>query len=338
MRVVHVIHTDSFAGVERYASVLAASQAASGHEVTVIGGRQSAVRAAVGDERVTLLEAGSLPHLVRMLRSRLDSDIFHVHMTEAEGAAALADWSGRAPIVTTRHFAAIRGTTLAGHLARPLIRRRVSAQIAVSRFVAERVDGPATVVYPGVAVRADVDPARRRRAVLLAQRLEREKDTELGLEAFVESGLARKGWTLEIAGEGRLRSALEARAAVLGVPDAVRFRGFVTDMDEALASCGILLATAPGEHFGLTVLEAMSWGTPVVAAAAAAHLETAGSASDVGLFEAGDGHAAADALRRLADDSELRRSYGALLADVQRRSFTLESQAAGVERVYRGVL
>ena len=37
-----------------------------------------------------------------------------------------------------------------------------------------------------------------------------------------------------------------------------------------------LLATCPAEHFGLTVVEAMSCELPVVAAGAAGHLETVG--------------------------------------------------------------
>ncbi len=38
MRIVHVVASDAFAGVERYVGQLARTQAESGHRVTVVGG------------------------------------------------------------------------------------------------------------------------------------------------------------------------------------------------------------------------------------------------------------------------------------------------------------
>ena len=338
MKLVHVVRTSSFAGVERYVSVLAASQAARGDDVTIVGGLRPAMLDTVGPFGVRHLEAGSMPHAIRALTSLEDPDIVHVHMTEAETVAVMADWRRRRPIVATRHFAAVRGRTVLGGLARPVIARRVAAQIAVSEYVASRVDGRSTVVYPGVASRPPVDPAGRRRTILMAQRLEPEKDSAVGLEAFARSGLAEDGWTLDLAGDGSLRDVLEARCRHLGLGDAARFRGFVADMDSALSTCGVLLAPPKGEHFGLTVLEAMSWGTPIVAAASGGHLETVGAMSDVGLFEPGDVDGAAKALRTLAADEGLRREYGAALRAGQQSRFTLEAQADGVEAVYRSVL
>ena len=46
--------------------------------------------------------------------------------------------------------------------------------------------------------------------VLVAQRLEREKHTDVAVRAFAASGLADAGWRLKIAGDGALRGELEA--------------------------------------------------------------------------------------------------------------------------------
>lgn len=338
MRIVHVVRTENFAGVERYVTVLAVSQAAGGDDVLVVGGQPSAVVSELQGSGVAFIPAGSLAHVVGVLDSVRGAHVFHVHMTEAEGAALLAIRARHVPTVATRHFGAPRGKTLLGRLGRPLIQRRISAQIAVSRFVATRIDGPSTVVYPGVPVRPDVDPSTRARTILIAQRLEEEKRTAVGLEAFARSGLANDGWTLQIAGSGTRRQPLAAEAHRLGIAQQVTFLGFVADMDAVLSSCGLLMATPPAEHFGLTVLEAMSWGVPIVAAGAAGHLESAGSVSDVGLFKPDDAEAAATVMRRLVRDEGLRNQYGAALRDAQRQRFTLGAQAAGVKAVYRSVL
>ena len=51
MKITHVVCTDNFAGVERHVALLAAAQHDLGHEVTVIGGQQERMRAAIDDAR-----------------------------------------------------------------------------------------------------------------------------------------------------------------------------------------------------------------------------------------------------------------------------------------------
>ncbi len=62
--------------------------------------------------------------------------------------------------------------------------------------------------------------------------------------------------------------------------------GHVAETDALLAGASILLAPAPREPFGLSVVEAMAHGLPVVAAGGGAHLETVGD--DGLLFPRGD--------------------------------------------------
>ena len=105
-----------------------------------------------------------------------------------------------------------------------------------------------------------------------------------------------------------------------------------------MQATGILLAPAAAEGLGLTVLEAMAAGLPVVAAGAAGHLETMGAAAEPAVFPPGDAVTAAALLARLADDVDLRDAYGAELQVIQRDRFTVEAQARSTEAVYRGVL
>lgn len=337
--IVHVCCTSSFAGVERHVSELAAAQAAAGHRVTVIGGDSARVRAVAGDG-VRVLPGEGVRRAVRSLR-RLTSrpDILNVHMTAAEVTLGLATWLRGVPVVSTRHFAWPRGSR---RLGRPVVRlatRRVDVQLAVSRYVADHVDGPSTVVLSGVRSDPGRAPASERRPhVLVAQRLSHEKHNDVAVRAFAASGLAAQGWRLQFAGKGALRSELGRLAHGLEVADAVDFLGYRHDVLDLMREASALLAPFPREAFGLSVVEAMARGLPVVAAGEGGHLETVGAVPEAALFGSGDHAGAARLLRQLADSEQARDAYGARLQAVQRERFTVIEQARRTEVLYRGLL
>jgi len=339
LRIVHAVRSDAFAGVERYVAVLAEAQVRQGHDVRIIGGDPAAVRAAVITDAVLHREATTVLQTARAIDASRTCDILHVHMTAAEFAAFLAVRSRHVPVVSTRHFGARRGRNPVSRLGGKAVARRIDAQIAVSRFVAERIEGASTVVYPGLPAGEGIpDATRRGRSVLVTQRLQPEKHTAVALRAFAASGLVDAGWRLDIAGVGSELPALERLADRLDIAPAVHFLGFRTDVPELMRRAGILLASCPAEHFGLTVLEAMGAGLPVVAAAAGGHLETVGAAPGAALFAPDDAADAAGLLAALAGDDRRRESYGAALHGIQCSRFTVEAQATATEDVYRGVL
>jgi glycosyltransferase involved in cell wall biosynthesis len=327
--VVHVVLTDGFAGTEQLVCTEAAGLAARGWAVTVVGGDRVRMGAALGPE-VRHVPASTLPDGVRALGRVGRPDVVHAHLTAAELAAILARVVTRAPVVATRHIAARRGATRLGGLVAPLITRGLALQIAISEFVAEAVGEPCTVVSNGVAsVPASAEP--RGQTVLVLQRLEPEKATDVALRAWVASGLGGEGWRLQVAGTGRELAALEALARALGVDASVDFLGWVGDPGPLLDACGLLLAPAPGEPFGLSVAEAMAHGVVVVAADGGAHRAVLGPQAL--LFAPGDVAAAAVLLRTVAEDEE-RARRGAVLRERQRELFTVEAHLDGVERVY----
>jgi glycosyltransferase involved in cell wall biosynthesis len=337
--VVHVCCTNAFAGVERHVSELAAAQVASGHRVTIIGGDRPRVEAVAG-HAVRVLPGGTIRAAMRSLRRLpVRPDVVNVHMSAAEVAVALAWWLRGVAVVSTRHIAFPRG---ARRLTRPVVRlgaRRVDMQLAVSQFVADHIDGASTVALSGVQPeRGPIDAAARQKVVLVAQRLEREKDTDVALRAFAQSGLATRGWRLSIAGDGVLREELEALAVDLGLGDAVEFLGYRKDVWDLMRSSSVLLAPDTDEAFGLSVVEAMARGLPIVAAGSGAHLETVGSVVGAALFRPGDAEDAARLLRQLAGSPEEREAYGARLQAVQRARFTVEQQARRTDAVYRELL
>ena len=339
LRIVHVVCTDAFAGVERHVAALAAEQARAGHDVEVIGGHPAIVGTVVDGHPVRHRNGGTVVQALAALQRTAQPSVINAHMTSAELAALGSPAMWRVPVVSTRHFARPRGSR---RLSRPVVRaasHRIAAQISVSQYVADHIDGSSTVIHPGVPTRADVAPLHTREpVVLMAQRLEPEKGTHLGIEAFAASTLPSLGWRLRIAGDGHLRQDLVELAAERGAGDVVEFLGQRRDVEALMDSASVLLAPGAEEGFGLTVLEAMAAGLPVVAAAGGGHLETVGRLPGAALFPPGDIATAARLLDRLAADERHRRTYGSALQELQRKHFTVPTQATATEAVYRSVL
>jgi glycosyltransferase involved in cell wall biosynthesis len=301
--VVHVVTTANFAGVERYVCNVARETAARGWDVAIIGGHPQQMPVELGRTAVWLPGATARQAL-RSLHHVGRRDVCHAHMTVAEGVAVATRPLHRAPVVATRHFAARRGASRGGRLLSPWIARGLAHEIAVSEYVASRIERrPHAVILNGVPS----SPCLWRsssRTVLVLQRLDPEKDTLAALRAWKASWLVEEGWVMRIVGDGSERVALEAWAESEGV-EGVTFAGWVTRTRDELANAGILFAPAPAEPFGLAVVEAMAAGVPVAASAAGGHLETVGRIDGPVLFPPRDHVAAASALRSLRDD-ELR--------------------------------
>ncbi|WP_460628443.1 glycosyltransferase family 4 protein [Intrasporangium mesophilum] len=339
MRIVHAVRSDAFAGVESHVARLARAQLARGDQVIVIGGHQERMRAAIG-HGVRTIDATTVTGVLRAVHQvARGADVVHAHMTAAEIACATGLLGGHTPLVVTRHFARTRGSNPVSALVGAAAATQVSRQLAISRWVADSIAGDSVVVHPGVDIFAGTPVAGdRENVVLLAQRLEPEKETDLAIRAFAASGLAGAGWRLDVAGDGGERERLEKLVGELGLSAATLFLGHRDDVVALMSRSAVLLAPCRVEGLGLTVLEAMATALPVVAVAAGGHLETAGIVSGAALHPPGDVDAAAGLLVGLANDPARRDAYGAALQEIQRAGFTPEHQAAQTALVYEAVV
>lgn len=343
MRITHLVVSPQFHGTERYVVDVASGLAERGHDVTVVGG-DPAVMASLLPPTVRRRPGHDGHSALVSLVGAGRQDVVHAHLLRSERIATLAAPATRARPVVTEHLARIEPSGALGRAQERLLSRTSRQRIAVSHAIADDLHGNrcrATVLHNGVtsvpAPSTPQEPPSRVAGpptVLVGQRLHHSKDTATALRAWALSGLADDGWRLLVAGEGPQRHALEALVADLDVGDSVDLLGWRADLHSLMASSDVFLASAVVEPLGLSVLEAMARGVPVVASTATGHLETVGSAPGARLFLAGDAGACAEELRALASDAEARRRYGDELRAVQRASFDVEHHLDALEDLY----
>jgi glycosyltransferase involved in cell wall biosynthesis len=143
---------------------------------------------------------------------------------------------------------------------------------------------------------------------------------------------------LVVAGpRGRGADEFDAEAARLGLQSAVRVTGFVSaaDLPVLLTAALALVHPSKYEGFGLTPLEAMAAGTPVLAAKTGALPEVVGDAGM--LLPPDDVDAWAKAMTRISEDDALRRSM-VERGRVWSTQFTWEKAARETAAVYRACL
>jgi glycosyltransferase involved in cell wall biosynthesis len=114
-----------------------------------------------------------------------------------------------------------------------------------------------------------------------------------------------------IAGDGPERPKLEKLAARIGLTERLIWLGWQTDLTNFYQSLDVLLFNSDWDAMGLTPLEAMSYGVPVVASVANGGLSEVIDGMSVGvLFSQHDVNKMTDALSHLLINSEQRRLIG----------------------------
>ncbi len=247
---IQVVYSEGFAGLERHMATLSNGLAESGCHVTVLGGPPERMPAELSSAVAGWQPIGGVAEALARLTRSGRADIVHAHMTHAELAATVARPMTGGRLIVTRHFAAPRGSRLAGRMAALAIRRAVELQLAPSAYAAARVDGPCEVIVHGVPTVAGPDSRDREPLVLIVQRLEAYKDTDVALRAWARSRLGQRGWRLLILGDGSQRPALERLAKELSVAGSCAFCGRTDDVHPYLNRASIMLAPRQPSHSG----------------------------------------------------------------------------------------
>jgi glycosyltransferase involved in cell wall biosynthesis len=210
------------------------------------------------------------------------------------------------------------------------VERRLDRLICVSDFVARRLPvdrRKIAVVHNGVELPSAAPSVRAPVRIGIVGRIAEQKQHLVLLEACA---LLRRGsFELHIVGgkSGAYKRHVEAKIAMLGLGDSVRWIGFVADRDVLYGSLDILAAPAIDEPFGLTVPEAGAYRLPVVVARSGAFPEIVEDGVTGLMFEPGSAEGCALVLRRLIDNPALRRRLGDAGCARIAAEFTIEKMA-----------
>jgi len=117
-------------------------------------------------------------------------------------------------------------------------------------------------------------------------------------------------WSLVIAGDGKLRTKLEAHAKRLGLGQRCLFLGHLDTLSEFYANLDALIVPSLYEGFGFVAAEAALAGLPVVASNTSSLTEIVIDGKTGMLVPPRNASALAAAIQRLAQDRKLASNYG----------------------------
>lgn len=361
--------TETFTtGVGRHIADLMGELGARGHQVHLLYGDRrfdpALVRSvqALPGVHLCALPMRRAPHpqdlrslwtMWRYLRRHGPFDVLHGHSSKGGAYVRLLGASLRVRCLYTPHAL----VTLAPDLGRParLIYGTVERLLApltdciVCCSAAERAHAVAIglgarrcVVVPHGIAPFDAAPLGVRQQIALPPevllagfigRLEPQKAPELLIEAI---GLLHgRGVPVHfaIAGDGRLRVALQQRLAASGAQASATWLGAV-DGRRLMTELDLLVMPSRYEGFPYVLLEALHCGVPVVATPVGGVAETNGDALCGTVVPHDDAEALANAIEQLVRDP-VRRARMAAQARLRAPSFSVPVMAGRTEALYR---
>jgi glycosyltransferase involved in cell wall biosynthesis len=293
------------------------------------------------------LNVASVLKLARIVR-RNQIEIVHAHVARDYPLAAAVARRAGAHLVLTRHvlfpLSRIHKLTL----------RRTSRVIAVSESVAESLR--AQEIFPGEIIVCihngiDVDrfakggeAAQQNRSTLLRVGMIGHLAPIKGQADFIRAAAAvsarRDDVEFMIAGEDKSRSGenrrqLENLIDALGLRQRIKLAGWVDDIAKLLATFDLFVSPARSEPFGLSIVEAMAAGVPVIATRSEGAREIIVNGETGRLVPIEDPESLANAIDEVLSDRELGERLSENARRVVHERFSLERMVAATEQVYR---
>jgi glycosyltransferase involved in cell wall biosynthesis len=214
--------------------------------------------------------------------------------------------------------------------------------VATSRAVAELVPSDdVRVVYPGVPL-VDTPPTSRGRhpggVIGVATRLVALKGISDLVRALPRIRADVPDVRLEIAGSGPELPHIENEARALGLSDSVTFLGWQADLAPLLSRWDVFVQPSLEEGLGISLLEAMAAGLPVVATAVGGLAEVVEDGRTGFLVPPREPAALADRVRCLLLDAERRHVMGTAGRARVRENFSVDRMVAAIAEIYDELL
>jgi glycosyltransferase involved in cell wall biosynthesis len=282
--------------------------------------------------------------------------LVHTHLMHGDlyGIAA-ARCAGIKTIVSSKH------NDDAFRLRQPLktincvLNRNTSKIIAISNWIArftQNTEGVARekirTIYYGIepaqtssdrnALRPSLNMGKEDIVVGIIARLVEQKGHRYLIDGFAKAVTENQKLRLLIVGSGALEEELKKQVQEECLQEKVIFTGYRSDTVDLLNAIDIFAHPSLWEGFGLSVLEAMNMGKPVVATNVSALPELVEDTVTGFLVPPRDASALADALLKLAANPSLRQQMGASGQQRCRSFFSVDRMVQETRSLYAEVL
>lgn len=217
--------------------------------------------------------AGMLVALRRLRREGWRPDVVHAHVYQAGPPALALGRASGAKVAVTEHYTGFQRGLVTGY--DRVLAKRSFERAGVVAPVSEELAGHLRALAPGAQIEVvpnvvDVEaftppPAEKAagRRLLNVAALAEKKGHRYLLEALVQV----PDTTLDVVGDGELRTTLERLAATLGISDRVFFLGEQSKAEVArlMREADLLVLPSLAENLPVVLIEAQASGLPAVA-------------------------------------------------------------------------
>nr|WP_302052013.1 glycosyltransferase family 4 protein [Hymenobacter sp. BRD128] len=171
------------------------------------------------------------------------------------------------------------------------------------------------------------------------------KGQDLALSAFEAAYAANPSLRLRFVGgdmglekNRKFRQQLEAAAQQAGLAAVIYFNGFATDVEAAIKAADIVLNFSESESFSLTCLDALYYGTPLIASDCGGPAELFEHGRSGLLVPNRDVAAMTKAINELASDANLRAQFAVAGRDFVRQKFAPANTYYALGLLYKELL
>jgi mannosyltransferase len=174
-------------------------------------------------------------------------------------------------------------------------------------------------------------------------RVRHQKGTDLFVDAMIRLLPDHRDWNAVIAGRATpkhiaFEDDLKARVVAAGLADRILFVGEHTNINDWYRGLDLFVAPQRWEGFGLTPLEAMASGVPVIAADVGAFAELIVDGVTGCMVESGVLDSFADGIRPYLASPDLCSRQGAAALAHMSEKFSIEREAKAIGAVYSALL
>ncbi len=307
------------------------------------------------------LDMGAAHKLKKLCRQH-SIDVIHTHFLRENYIAILSKVMGnRVKIINTRHM--LLENSRAVIAANRFFTKCNDSIIAVSTKVKEQLleesisPGKIRLIHNGIdpeqwnspmppTFRKETGISEDEIVITSVARFSPEKGHDFlldGIRTFKDmltgSSITSTKFRFVLVGDGELHEQIVEKAKALDLQDDILFTGYQEDIENILKSSDIFISHSSSEAFGISILEAMASGLPVIATDSGGTAEIVNDRNKSGILIAyGDKEALATSLIHLLQNRELIKEYVYTGYKIVLEHFSLDKTSEETYNLYAGLL